>query len=76
LAIAIQLANQAITVPGCLLSQSRNKGFDQIPTSITQDLRSTEISGITLNSDGIEFVLSDQKAELVPKPRVAIARTV
>jgi hypothetical protein len=44
------------------------EGLDQISTGFPKSLGTAELRGVRLNQCGIEVVLPDQEAEVVPQP--------
>ena len=73
LVVAVQLANQCGAILGSFVRHCGNEGFDQISAGIAESFGSAEISCVALHERGIEFVLSNQQAELVAKSGLAIA---
>jgi hypothetical protein len=53
-----------------------DKGLDKVPTGSAESFRATEIRGVRLNKGRIEVVLTDQKAESIPQPRLTIIRSI
>ena len=53
-----------------------DKGLDQLPAGAAESCGAAEVGGILLHEIGIEVVLADQKAELIPEPRLAVSRTI
>jgi len=53
-----------------------NKGFDQFTAGTAQRFRAAEVRGVCLDEIGIEVVLANQEAELIAKPRLAVAGTI
>src|ERR1700687_4377685 len=66
LCIGIESADQHVPVFFCAGGEVRHKGLDQISIQFLQGWRAAEISGVGLNESGIEIVLADQEAELIP----------
>ena len=74
--IGIQLANQRISVFFGASGKMGDKGLDQFTARTVEFFCAAEISGIRLHEVRIETVLTDQKAESVPEPGLAIGGTV
>ncbi len=50
-----------------------DEGFDQITTGFLERFGAAEVGGVGLHESGIEVVLPDQKAELIPQSGVTVA---
>ena len=50
-----------------------DEGLNQIPSGAGEGLCAAEISRISLHECRIEVVLTNQKAQLVTQPRLAVA---
>jgi hypothetical protein len=48
------------------------EGLDQISTGFLESLSTAEFRGVRLNKCGIEVVLPDQKAQVVPQPGLTV----
>ena len=74
--IGIQFADQRIPVFFGAIGKMGDKGLDQFAARAAECFGATEISGIRLHEVRIEFVLADQKTELMPETRLAVTGTV
>ena len=66
LRIGIKSADQHVPVFFRACCQVRNKGLNQISIRFFQGWRATEIGGVCFDESGIEIVLADQQAKLIP----------
>ena len=66
LRVGIEPANQHVPVFFRACCQVRNKGLDQISIRFFYGGRATEIGGVCFDESGIEIVLADQQAKLIP----------
>ena len=71
-AIAIELAEQRITVPSCPIGEVRDERLDLSLAGVAERWGTAIISGIGLHEAGIEPVLADQQAELVAEARLTV----
>ncbi len=53
-----------------------DEGFDQITTGFLESFGAAEVGGVGLHECGVEVVLPNQKAELVPQSRLAVTGTI
>ena len=70
LSIGIEFADQRVSIFLRSLGEVGDEGFNQVAASILERLRAAEVGGIGLHERGIEVVLADQKAELIPQTRM------
>src|ERR1700722_1171897 len=70
--IAVELADQPVSIFGGTLGQMVDEGFDLLSAGIPQGGGSAIIGGIGLHEPSIELVLTDQEAEPIAKPRLAV----
>ena len=73
--IAIELADEPVTIFGGALGQMVDEGFNLIASRISQSGGAAIVGGIGLDEASIEMVLANQQAEAVAEARLAALRT-
>ena len=72
LAIAIELAEQGIAVPGGPFGQVGDERLDLSSGGIPESRGSAKVRGIGFHEGGVELVFADQQAELVAEARLTV----
>jgi len=66
------LANQPITIFRGTLGKVVDEGLDLVPVGISQSGSFAEVGGVGLHEAGFQMVLTDQQAEAIAEPRLAV----
>jgi len=74
--VGVQFADQSSSVLFGSGREMGDEGLDQFPAGVAENFGAAEICRVSLDEIRIEVVLADQKAELIPEPGLAVARTV
>jgi hypothetical protein len=76
LRVGVQFADQRVAVLFSSGGKMGDEGLDQFPAGAAESGGAAEVGGIGFYEIGIEVVLADEKAELIPEPRLAISGTI
>ena len=74
--VAVELANQPLTIFDSALRQIVDKGFDLITAGITQGGSATVVSSKGLDETSIQLVLANQQAKTVAEARLAVMMAI
>jgi hypothetical protein len=75
-AIAIEFADQGITVPSGPIGQVSDEGFDLSSTGISEGWGTAIGGSIGFDEARVEVMLTDEQAELVAEARLTVVVTV
>jgi hypothetical protein len=72
----VEFADQAITVLASFQLELRNESFNEFAAGTTEGLCAAKLGGVSFDQGGIEVVLTDQEAKLIPQARLPVVRSI